>query len=60
MYKEMPVIPVDRVVGKKRIIRKWRAEEKGRQKWLLTPPPLGIHGEGSTYCGLTIPNRLCL
>jgi hypothetical protein len=25
--KEMPVIPVNRVVDKKRIIREWRADE---------------------------------
>jgi hypothetical protein len=29
MYKELPVIPVNKVVDPKRIIRKkWRAEEK--------------------------------
>jgi hypothetical protein len=30
MYKEMPVIPVNKVVDKKRIIGKRRAEEGGR------------------------------
>jgi hypothetical protein len=39
MCKEMSVILVDRVVDKKRIIGKWRAEEEKRQKGLLTPPP---------------------
>jgi hypothetical protein len=34
---EMPVIPVDRVVDKKRMIRKrWRAKEKERHKGSLT------------------------
>jgi hypothetical protein len=32
MCKEMPVIPVDRVVDKKRIIGKRRAEEEERHK----------------------------
>jgi hypothetical protein len=35
----MPVIPVNRVVDPKRIIRKkWRAEEEERHKGSLTPP----------------------
>jgi hypothetical protein len=38
MCKEMPVIPVSRVVDPKRIIgKKWRAEEEERHKGLLTP-----------------------
>jgi hypothetical protein len=37
MCKEMPFIPVNRVVDPKRIIReKWRAEEVDRHKGLLT------------------------
>jgi hypothetical protein len=40
MCKEMPVIPVSKVVDPKRIIRKkWRAEEEERHKGALTPPP---------------------
>jgi hypothetical protein len=39
MCKEMPVIPVNRVVDKKRRIGKWRVEEKERHKGSLTPPP---------------------
>jgi hypothetical protein len=40
MCKEMPVIPVNRAVDKKRIIgKKWRAEEVERHKGVLTPPP---------------------
>jgi hypothetical protein len=38
MCKEMPVIPVNKVVDPKRIIRKkWRAKEEERHKGLLTP-----------------------
>jgi hypothetical protein len=38
MCKEMPVIPVNKVVDQKRIIgKKWRAEEKERHKGSLTP-----------------------
>jgi hypothetical protein len=36
MCKEMLVIPVDRVVDKKRIIGKWRAEKEERHKGSLT------------------------
>jgi hypothetical protein len=37
MFKEMPVIPVNKVVGPKRIIgKKWRAEEEDRHKGSLT------------------------
>jgi hypothetical protein len=36
MCKEMPVIPVNRVVDTKRIIEKWRAEEEERHKGLLS------------------------
>jgi hypothetical protein len=37
MCKEMPVIPVNRVVDPKRIIgKKWRVEEEERHKGLLT------------------------
>jgi hypothetical protein len=37
MCKEMPVIPVNRVVDPKRIIgTKWRAEEEERHKGSLT------------------------
>jgi hypothetical protein len=32
MCKEMPIIPLDRLVDKKRIIKKWRAEEEERHK----------------------------
>jgi hypothetical protein len=38
MCKEMPVIPVNKVVGPKRIIgKKWRAKEEERHKGSLTP-----------------------
>jgi hypothetical protein len=38
MCKEMPVIPVNKVVDPKRIIgKKWRAEEEERHKGSLTP-----------------------
>jgi hypothetical protein len=38
MCKE--IIPVNKVVDPKRIIRtKWRAEEEEKHKGLLTPPP---------------------
>jgi hypothetical protein len=37
MCKEMPVIPVNKVVDPKRIIgKKWRAKEEERHKGLLT------------------------
>jgi hypothetical protein len=37
MCKEMPVIPVNKVVDPKRIIgKKWRAKEKERHKGSLT------------------------
>jgi hypothetical protein len=37
MCKELPVIPVNKVVDPKRIIgKKWRAEEEERHKWPLT------------------------
>jgi hypothetical protein len=40
MCKEIPVIPVDTVVDKKRKIGKGRDEEKEeKHKGLLTPPP---------------------
>jgi hypothetical protein len=39
MCKEMPVIPVNKVVDKKRIIRKRRVREEERHKEFLTPPP---------------------
>jgi hypothetical protein len=40
MCKEMPVIPVNKVLDPKRIIgKKWRAEEEERHMGLLTPPP---------------------
>jgi hypothetical protein len=36
----MPVIPINRVVGKKKIIRKnWRSKEEERHKRSLTPRP---------------------
>jgi hypothetical protein len=38
MCKVMPVIPVNKVVDPKRIIRKRRAKEEERHKGLLTPP----------------------
>jgi hypothetical protein len=39
MCKEMPVIPVNRLVDLKRKTGKnWRAEEEERHKGLLTPP----------------------
>jgi hypothetical protein len=38
--KEMPVIPVNKVVDPKRIIgKKWRAKEEERHKGSLTTPP---------------------
>jgi hypothetical protein len=37
MCKEMPVIPVNRVVDPKRIIRKFRAEEEEWHNGSLTP-----------------------
>jgi hypothetical protein len=37
MCKEMPVIPVNKVVDPKRIIGKRRAEEEERHKESLTP-----------------------
>jgi hypothetical protein len=44
MCKEMPVIPVNKVVDPKRIIgKKWRAKEEERHKGLLTPPPKKRH-----------------
>jgi hypothetical protein len=40
MCKEMPVIPVNRVVDKeKNNGEKWRVEEQERHKGLLPPPP---------------------
>jgi hypothetical protein len=36
MCKDMLVIPVNRVVDKKRMIRKWRAKEEERHKGSLT------------------------
>jgi hypothetical protein len=40
MCKEMPVIPVDRVADKERIIgEKWRAKVEERHKGSLTPHP---------------------
>jgi hypothetical protein len=43
MCKEMPVIPVDRVVDKKRIIgKKWRAEEEERHEGSADPKKLTI------------------
>jgi hypothetical protein len=43
-YKEMPVIPVIKVVGpKKNNQKKWRAEEEERHKGSLTTPPKKSH-----------------
>jgi hypothetical protein len=43
MCKEMPVIPVNKVVDQKRIIgKKWRAEEEERHKGLLTPQKIRV------------------
>jgi hypothetical protein len=40
MCKEMPVIPVNKVVDPKRIIgKKWRSKEEERHKGLLIHPP---------------------
>jgi hypothetical protein len=39
MCKEMPLIPVDRVVDTKRIIGKMEVQGRGRHKGSLTPPP---------------------
>jgi hypothetical protein len=40
MCKEMPVIPVNKVVDpKKNNRKKWSAEEEERHKGSLTPPP---------------------
>jgi hypothetical protein len=36
MCKEMPVIPVNKVVDQKNIWKKWRAEEEERHKGSLT------------------------
>jgi hypothetical protein len=45
MCKEMPVIPVNRVLDPKRIIgKKWRAEEEETHKGSLTPPPKKNNG----------------
>jgi hypothetical protein len=42
MCKELPVILVNKVVGRKRIIgKKWRAEEEERHKGSLTPKKEG-------------------
>jgi hypothetical protein len=39
MCKELPLIPVNKVVDPKRIIgKKWRAEEEDRHNGSLTPP----------------------
>jgi hypothetical protein len=39
LYKEMPVVPFNRVVGRKRIVmKKWRAEEEDRHRGSLPPP----------------------
>jgi hypothetical protein len=66
MCKELPVIPVNKVVDPKRIIgKKWRAEEEERHKGLLTPPPqkknhfklsqpVGTSLEGRRGCKLCI------
>jgi hypothetical protein len=43
MCKEMPVIPVNKVVDTKRIIgKKWRAEEEERHKGSLTQLASGV------------------
>jgi hypothetical protein len=40
MCKELPVILVNKVVDKKRIIgKKWKAKKVERHKGSLTPPP---------------------
>jgi hypothetical protein len=39
MCKEMPVIPVNKVVDKKRKIGKKRAEEEQKHKGVADPPP---------------------
>jgi hypothetical protein len=39
MCKEMPVIPVDRVVDKKRIIGKMEGLGGGEAQWVADPPP---------------------
>jgi hypothetical protein len=52
MCKEMPVIPVNKVVDPKRIIgKKWRAEEEERHKGSLTPKK---HMHASTYVNMYI------
>jgi hypothetical protein len=40
MCKEMPVIPVNKAMDTKRVIKKWRAEEEERHKGSLTPPKI--------------------
>jgi hypothetical protein len=40
MWKEMPVIPVNKVADPQRIIgKKWRAKVEETHKGSLTPPP---------------------
>jgi hypothetical protein len=54
MCKEMPVIPVDKVVDPKRIFgKKWRAEEEERHKGLLTPKKVLGH-----ICNSALPIRI--
>jgi hypothetical protein len=54
MYKEMLVVQVNRVVDKKRIIRKRRAEMEERHKGLLTPShKRGGAGLNATNCDRT-------
>jgi hypothetical protein len=37
MCKELPVIPVNKVVDQKEYLDKWRVEEEERHKGTLTP-----------------------
>jgi hypothetical protein len=57
MCKELPVIPVNKVVDPKRIIgQKWRAEEEERHKGLLTHKKLSLIITNfhlvRTHCGI--------
>jgi hypothetical protein len=56
MCKEMPVIPVNKVVDPKRIIGKeWRAQEEERHKGSLTPPKSVVHAtQNFTYICWTV------
>jgi hypothetical protein len=55
MCKELPVIPVNKVVDPRRIIRKkWKAKEEERHKGSLTPPQKKKKLKVSFRCKLTL------